>query len=198
MKVSMDLLQNALNEIEQLYSDFPLLLASDFTARLGTLSLIQEKLVTNTNLYATREVSDMVINTRGRKLENAMSESSIILINGSKSDRLSKYTCFHVSRNIINFAWASLSVLSLIYDLEIVQIENALDHFPLHLQLLHVDLPDATSTYASIQTRSKETVRWARKGEEKFRNHMRWSDKVLIINNKSLDEKNENLIAKIK
>ncbi|CAG5096617.1 Protein of unknown function [Cotesia congregata] len=196
MKTSMDLLQDSINDIDQLYGNLPMLLVGDFNARLGALSPIQEELVTNTNIYATREASDEEINTRGRTLDNAMTESSLIVINGrSFSDRPSKHTCLHINKSTIDFVWANVSALSIIYDLEILQIENPSDHFPLLLQLYYDEPP---LTQATIENKNREMFQWTSTGEDEYRARMTWSDKVALINNDNLDEINNILITENK
>lgn len=115
MSTLLELLQMAVDQVEEAKGYLPTFYVGDFNAHVGNAGCIPEELTVGTNLFSNREAEDHIIDDRGRKLCNFMQDNVLILVNGRiENDHPGRITFYGRGRSTINFVWANTPSLELI------------------------------------------------------------------------------------
>lgn len=135
MVTSLDILQQALDEVNETTGYPPIILTGDFNAHVGNLDDISKDLIIGTNLMELRTSIDTKVDTRGHKLYSFLQNNSMHFINGRTiSDSPGKITHIGKGCSTIDYVITNEQAFKQIVDLEVLQYENDSDHFPLLLQ----------------------------------------------------------------
>lgn len=196
LKATLSLLQDALEEVANQFPDLPLFLGGDFNARVGNLEPIAEHILQPTTLMPHRASTDVICNSRGRLLAEAMRDNALILLNGrTPADSPAKHIfCGTNGKSVIDLVWVNIAGAYLVEDVEIWQEYTASDHFPVRLEICI-----ATEPSIEPSTHGQEpTFKWKGEGKDPYQNCLAWSPRVgADFDSSTVEALNEALILAI-
>lgn len=143
----LDSVKNDLHEIGSAFPNYNLILAGDFNSRIGQLNVLDDEVFAGYDFNGLRVSKDNITNTRGNKLIEIIEQLGVFILNGrTLGDSVGNYT--YLGNNgcsVIDLVCASFCSLSLIKDLNIINISNLSDHFACELRLYSGPYADSSS-----------------------------------------------------
>lgn len=136
LEVALDMLQAAMDQVQEKCRDCKIILGGDFNARVGVADDAPGDLFEASNLYKHRMSLDTATNKRGKVLRDFMEENAMIVINGrAEGDYPASYTfSSKVGNSVVDLVWVNIAGIECIKNLSVSGEASLSDHFAVSVQ----------------------------------------------------------------
>lgn len=139
----------------------PLLAGGDFSGRIGALNALPDECVEETNLLATRDSLDVIVDKNGHSiLDHIESLRLTVLKSRSPSDTRGDFTYVgSKSTNVIDYAWVKHEAMKLVTDFSVLSLDT-LDHLPIAIYLKHTTADGGQEILIILTAEHSVKIKW--------------------------------------
>lgn len=172
----------ALEQVEALNFNCPIIVGGDFNGRVGDLNQVDETVLSGlkVNLTGVRKTMDGKINARGRSLVEFFEERSFLLLNGiSIDDNPARFTyCGQQGNSTVDLVFCNFAYLYSVLNFCVSPLVTQSDHLPVALSLESMsDMSSRRGKYLGGES-CVWGLKWKGHLYEEFAEKMSWHPNV--------------------